>query len=154
MEKIITLVFGIISIILLVLFYKDMLNKSRENKKLEEKTKKENEYKYGTLIPYFIHQLELAKDLNDIFILHLRIWGSGIRHKNFGPDNYGIFRTDDIMTMNPGNVYLYIPEITFTLTIPELEKKDKDSDVYKWGVNRYRNHLISNLKAILNEHGK
>lgn len=121
--------------------------KRRISKRVATKKRVNEHYRRQELISYFIHQLELANTLNDIFILHIKIWANGIRNKNIGPDEHGMFRTKDILTMNKEEVFLGNIWGLYTLPLPEWETRDESSR--NLVIKQYRNHLISNLKAML-----
>lgn len=113
----------------------------------------------------FLQQLNLCTDLHTMVHLHKDLWGSGIRNKNIGPCEYGMFRTKDILTMKPEEVYLGDIYGLWTFSIPtwEQQKENKygegatqwnlspDITLYEIVCNQYRNHLVSNVKAIRNE---
>jgi len=113
----------------------------------------------------FIKTLEESKDLTTILRIHKDIWGSGLRNKNIGPNTYGMFRTKDITQMKAEEVFLGNIFGLFTYSIAVWEKNDSakqpfgandygidpESTVYDVIVWQYRNHLISNIKAIRDE---
>lgn len=113
----------------------------------------------------FIKTLEESKDLTTILRIHKDIWGSGLRNKNIGPNAYGRFRTKDITQMKAEEVFLGNIFGLFTYSIAVWEKNDSakqpfgandygidpESTVYDVIVWQYRNHLISNVKAIRDE---
>ena len=113
----------------------------------------------------FIKTLEESKDLTTILRIHKDIWGSGLRNKNIGPNTYGMFRTKDITQMKAEEVFLGNIFGLFTYSIAVWVKNDSatqpfgandygidpESTVYDVIVWQYRNHLISNIKAIRNE---
>ena len=57
-------------------------------------------------IDHFLALISNAQTLDELYILHIQIWEEGIRNKNIGPDQFGMFRTDDILKMTPDQVYL------------------------------------------------
>ena len=67
----------------------------------------------------FIRRLEKSDSLLDLFSLHRQIWDSGIRNANIGPNEYGMFRTDDISRMKPDEVFLGNIFGLFTLPLPQ-----------------------------------
>lgn len=113
----------------------------------------------------FIKTLEESKDLTTILRIHKDIWGSGLRNKNIGPNTYGMFRTKDITQMKAEEVFLGNIFGLFTYSVAVWEKNDSakqpfgandygidpESTVYDVIVWQYRNHLISNIKAIRDE---
>jgi hypothetical protein len=98
-------------------------------------------------IEYFLNEVKQAKTLNDLFILHIQIWANNIRNMNLGPDMYGMFRTDDILRMKKSEVFLGNINGLWTLPITKWEEAGEETCI----VEQYRNHLISNLKAIQND---
>lgn len=114
----------------------------------EEELENERRSKILRYIPGFIDELKDAECLAEIFITHLRIWGAGIRNHNLGPDQYGMFRTKDILTMGPDEVFLggVFGLNTHTLTWWE-ERRSSDPEAYKTVLAQYQTHLISNLQA-------
>ena len=113
----------------------------------------------------FLQQLNTCTDLQVMLRLHKELWKCGIRNKNIGPCEYGMFRTKDILTMKADEVYLGDIYGLWTFSIPtwEQQKGNKygegatqwnlgpDITLYEIVCNQYRNHLVSNVKAIRNE---
>lgn len=120
-------------------------------KSLESKIRHDNVVKANEIrmyIPKFVGKLLVAESLMEVFHIHQLIWGAGIRPYNIGPDRYGMYRTEDILTMQPREVYLGNIYGLNTLAIPEWEKvKNSDQDSYQKVLNQYRGQLISNLKV-------
>ena len=101
-----------------------------------------------------------ATTLEQLLDLHKKVWKEGYQNANIGPCSYGIFRTENIETMKPEEVY---PGGVWGLTtrnIPfwEARKEDKygangfgispEVMLYDLIVKQYRNHLASNIRAI------
>ena len=113
----------------------------------------------------FLQQLNICTDLQVMVHLHKDLWGSGIRNKNIGPCEYGMFRTKDILTMKPEEVFLgdIFGLWTFSIPIWEQQKENKFGEsAVQWGLspditlyevvcNQYRNLLVSNVTAIRKE---
>ena len=113
----------------------------------------------------FLQQLNICTDLQVMLQLHKDIWRNGIRNKNIGPCEYGMFRTNDILTMRANEVYLgdIYGLWTFNIATWEQQKGNKYGDgATQWGLSpditlyeivacQYRNHLVSNVTAIKNE---
>ena len=113
----------------------------------------------------FLQQLNLCTDLQMMVHLNKDIWGCGIRNKYIGPCEYGMFRTKDILTMKPEEVYLgdIYGLWTFSIPIWEQQKGNKygesaatwglspDITLYEIVCDQYRNHLVSNVTVIRNE---
>ena len=104
-----------------------------------------------------------AKTLLQLLSLHKKAWKLGIRNKNIGPDMYGMFRTEDIMSMSPnevllGDIYgLWTNDINFWEAQKNVEKTDGGGyaiyqylSVYEIILRQYKHHLSSNIKAIQN----
>lgn len=137
------MIFGTLFLICVVYIITDKLKQRKLAVKLKEKCINRNNYIKNELIPYFIHQLELANTLDEIFLLHIKIWANGIRNRNIGPDPYGMFRTDDILLMTKGEVYLGNIWGLNTGSILFWEQHPKELPTV---IKQYKNHLISNLK--------
>ena len=142
--QILFLTFAIIILLLLGCLYSELALKKKADKERKEKEKQEAKKK-KELVSYFINQLKSAETLNDIFILHIKIWANGIQHPNFGPNEYGMFRTKDILTMNKNEVFLGNVHGLFTHPLTTWEETD-DLSSRQITIEQYRNHLISNLK--------
>lgn len=120
---------------------------NRKNERKEQLSKKIQEVeKRNRLITYFIHQLELAETLDDVFVLHIKIWANGLRNPNFGPDSCGMFRTDDILLMDKTEVYLGNIWGLWTKPLPCWEG---DLENRATVLKQYKNLLISNLKTMI-----
>lgn len=140
------IIIAIIVFTTIIILSKQELNNKR-NKRQETKKRVDEHYRMQELIQYFIHQLELAETLNDLYILHIKIWANNIRNKNIGPNEFGMFRTKDILTMNKEEVFLGNIWGLNTLTLPCWENHEESEK--KLVITQYRNHLISNLKSML-----
>lgn len=145
MERIITIVSLILLTIETVELYCIYRDKQKETREKKIRAYKE-ERRIQSLISYFIHQVELAENLDDVFLIHIRIWGSGIRHPNFGPDEFGVFRTDDIMTMQKEQVFLGSINGLWTNMLPKWRNTPDEPVV----LEQYKRILISNLKTMQN----
>lgn len=101
------------------------------------------------LVPFILEDLENAETLGELLALHKLMWALGLRNENLGPDRYGYFRTSNILSMSPDEVYLGNFNGYFTHPIPVWEEgRAGNEEVYQDVLNQYRNHLISNLEAI------
>ena len=58
------------------------------------------------LCEHFIRRVSRCDNLLELFSLHRQIWDSGIRNANIGPNEFGMFRTEDISRMKPEEVFL------------------------------------------------
>lgn len=108
----------------------------------------------------FLDKIESANDLVTLMNLHKDAWGTGFQNENIGPCPYGIFRTLDILTMNPDQIYLggIYGIITKPITFWENHKEDKygcngfgidkDLSLYEMVVNQYKGLLKSNIRVM------
>lgn len=101
------------------------------------------------LVPSLLSDLECAETLPELLALHKLLWALGLRNKNLGPDRYGMFRTSNILSMTPDEVFLGNFNGYFTHPIPVWEEgRDGNEGLYQEILSQYRKHLISNLNAI------
>lgn len=135
---------------------KQLLQQRQETERLERIIKRSDD---------FLQQLSKCKDLLMMLQLHKDLWSSGIRNKNIGPCEYGMFHTKDILTMKPEEVYLgdIYGLWTFSIPIWEQQKDNKygegaaawglspDVTLYEIVCNQYRNLLVSNVRAVRKE---
>lgn len=115
--------------------------------------------KYQELLDKIVN----SKSLTELMLLHKEAWNEGFRNKNLGPCDWGMFRTEDIMTMKPEEVFIGNIYGIWTHNIPFWEKhKDdlyginnfgisKDTKVYDLILNHYICVLKTNLKKIHSE---
>lgn len=111
----------------------------------------------------YIDALRDCGDLRKLLDIHKDIWGNGLQNDNIGPNPYGMFRTKDIKEMKAEEVFLGDIYGLWTFTIPEWEKErnqkfgsngwmiDPNITMYELVAKQYRNHLLSNVKAIKKE---
>ncbi len=113
----------------------------------------------------FLQQLKICSDLQVMLNLHKDMWGAGIRNRNLGPCQQGMFRTRDILTMKPEEVFLGNICGLSTFTIPTWEQQRENrygKGAAKWGLNpdvtlyeivckQYHDHLVTNVEAIRKE---
>lgn len=99
---------------------------------------------------YYLERLNYAMALMDIFTLHIQMWGAGIRHQNFGPDQFGMFRTLDILRMKPTEVFLGNIYGRNTLSL-DTWSRTGDKEDKQIVLNQYKNLLISNLKVMIKQ---
>ena len=142
----VSIILNVIFVVLVALFIYAKISIKREVKR--KKTEKEKQRKRTILnkLDYFIHQVEIAQSLKDLYILHIKIWANGIRHENFGPNKYGMFRTDDILMMVPEEVHLGNVWGLFTKQLPFWETCSVSDQ--KLVIEQYQNVLLSNMKAM------
>lgn len=111
----------------------------------------------------FLERINNSNSLASLFFLHKEMWSYGLQNKSLGPAEFGMFRTKDIITMKPEEVFLGNIYGLWTYNIPEWEKKkehrfgtnsygiDSAVTVYQLIVEQYRNLLLSNVTAIRQE---
>ena len=92
----------------------------------------------------FLSRLEKSGNLLELFSLHRQIWDSGLTHRNIGPCEWGMFRTEDISRMVPSEVHLGGIAGLSTLPIPEWIGTPDEHVV----TQQYRDHLISNVSYL------
>ena len=71
------------------------------------KNEKAKQQRYDLCTKY-LSELSSAGSLMELLELHKRMWKEGIQHNNIGPNEYGMFRTKDIASMEPSEVFLGI----------------------------------------------
>ena len=130
---------------------KNLWNKLFHSKELKK------EESMAFIRPLLISDIKNSKSLKDVFELHKKAWERGFRNENIGPCPYGMFRTSDILTMTPEQVYLGGIYGLFTLPLPKWEENkdevygvngfrvDPKTTIYDIVLTQYKNHLISNL---------
>ena len=139
---ILTIIFGVISVVCGGYILIEQYNK----KNVAIKHFKSEKERKEILIEYFIARLTFAYNLYEVMILHIEMWANGIKHPNFGPDKFGIFRTKDILQMTPDEVYLGGINGLNTKTLTFWSKCEDDAKNIV--LKQYKNLLLSNLKAM------
>lgn len=142
----VSIILNVIFVVLVALFVYAIIYRKREAKRKKTEREKLRKEKLLNKLDYFIHQVEIAKSLRDIYMLHIKIWANGIKCANFGPDKYGMFRTEDILMMTPEEVYLGNIWGLWTKQLPFWETCSVDDQ--KLVIEQYQNILISNMKAM------
>ena len=89
----------------------------------------------------YLSEISKADSLMGLLEVHKRMWADGIRHSNIGPNEFGIFRTDDIATMRPSEVFLGNIYGLWTAPLSEWIGS-KDEHII---TEQYRHHLSSNV---------
>lgn len=133
-------------------FHKETLEKEqRKYRKLK---------KLLSVYPQYFDDIVNSKSLLQLVDLHKQIWKAGFRNVNLGPCEWGMFRCEDINTMDPSNVYVGNIFGLFTHSIPEWEKfRDeimgpngfgipRDTKIYDLLLDHYKCVLKSNMNAI------
>ena len=105
-----------------------------------------------------IDALNKSNNLSTLMNIHKNAWQSGFQNENIGPCPYGIFRTSDIPTMTPDEVYLGGIWGLVTKPIPfwEEHKGDKyscngldpNTDLYTLILNQYKGLIVSNVQSL------
>lgn len=113
--------------------------------RLEKRQKDERRAKFC----HFIEELRKASDLMTVFSLHKQLWNAGLQCNNFGPDKYGMFRTDNIANMTPGQVFLGNVAGLNTESLTYWADYSTDKDANETVLNQYKYLLISNLEYML-----
>lgn len=103
--------------------------------------------------PKVIKKLDSCKTLMELFECHKWLWNLGYQNENIGPCPYGMFRTNDIRTMRPSEVFLGDIYGLHTKNIPNWlpymeEEWGEGISIGELLMEQYRNHLISNVNAI------
>lgn len=111
----------------------------------------------------FLDAIENCKSLATLVNIHKDVWGTGFQNENIGPCPYGVFRTLDIPSMTPDQVYLGGIWGLVTKPIPfwEARKEDKygcngfgideNLSLYEMMLNQYKGLLCSNIRAMFNK---
>ena len=106
--------------------------------------------------------LSKCTTLMSIFNVHKKAWANGVRNKNIGPCEWGMYRTENINQMTPNEVYLGGVYGLFTKNINFWESLGYDAPYGANGfgidpeikllpciiVPQYKGQLESNFKAI------
>ncbi len=140
----------------------NLFNSVFRKKQIREQRKKyEQVCKTLSKADEFDKALERCDSLLKMLAIHKDMWGSGFRNKNIGPDDCGMFRTKDILSMGPGEVFLGDIYGLWTFPIPEWENQknaiygangfgiNPGTTTYELILGQYRRHLQSNLRAIV-----
>lgn len=109
----------------------------------------------------FDKALQKCNSLVKMLAIHKNMWDSGFKNANIGPCKDGAFRTKDILTMTPDEVFLGNIYGLWTYPIPEWENQrnalygvnaygiNPGTTVYNLILGQYRHLLRSNLEAII-----
>lgn len=108
-----------------------------------------------------------SNSLYAIMQQHRKMWADGVRHDNFGPDKYGMFRTDSIENLNLDSLYLgdingiYVirkaslfeqPSFKYvggaSSVIADDTKGKQLTDDYIAICQQYKSRLLRNLRAM------
>ena len=110
-----------------------------------------------------IDALNKSNNLSTLMNIHKDAWETGFQNENIGPCPYGVFRTLDIPSMTPDQIYLGGVWGLVTKPIPFWEKRKEDKygcngfgidenlSLYKMIVDQYKKLLSSNIRAMFNK---
>lgn len=107
----------------------------------------------------FLYEIEGSNTLITLMNIHKDAWGTGFQNENIGPCPYGVFRTLDILSMTPDQIYLggIRGLATKPVSFWEEHKEDKygfgideNLSLYEMIVDQYRKLLSSNIRAMFN----
>ena len=137
--------------------HNNFFNRIFYKKILAEEKEKYNKCK--SLVGYFPEldeRIGASKTLEGVLDLHKKAWELGYKNNNLAPCEYGMFRTKDISTMKPEEVFLGNVYGLWTFPIPKWENQksqmyDENLSVYDVVLNQYKKILHSNIKAIYRE---
>ena len=111
----------------------------------------------------FLDKIEGSNTLITLMNIHKDAWEIGFQNENIGPCPYGVFRTLDIPSMTPDQIYLGGVWGLVTKPIPFWEKRKEDKygcngfgidenlSLYKMIVDQYKKLLSSNIRAMFNK---
>ncbi len=111
----------------------------------------------------FLDKIKEANTLITLMNIHKDAWETGFRNVNIGPCPYGVFRTLDIPSMTPDQIYLggIWGLVTKPISFWEEHKEDKygcngfgiDENLSLYGmiVDQYKKLLSSNIRAMFNK---
>ena len=107
-----------------------------------------------------INKIKKCDSLYVLLNIHKEAWLLGFQNENLGPDRYGMFRTENILTMKPEEIFLGGIWGLFTHAIPFWEERkskpygcngfgiDPEISLYSIILDQYKNLLISNIDDI------
>lgn len=134
------------------IFHKKQLKKQREYKKLL--------HAIIGWFPQLLQDLQEAKTLESLMDVHKKAWELGYQNSGLEPCAWGMFRTKNILQMQPSEVYLGGIWGLNTKNIPFWNEHrtetmagngfgiDDNKLIYELIASQYRNHLRSNFNAI------
>lgn len=112
------------------------------------------------------HGILNAKTLTSLIEIHKMAWKIGYRNENLAPCPWGMFRTKNIMTMSPNEVYLgdiwglWTNTVSFWDEHAELKMGDNgfgidpEEKIYNLIMSQYRSLLKSNVNYLRSEADK
>ena len=116
--------------------------------------------KYKKMVGFsreILDEVKNSSSLYELLDIHKKAWEIGFRNMNLGPCEYGMFRTKDILYMNPSEVFLGGIYGLNTRTIFYWEQHSSDPigpngfgldekiTIYSLILDQYRKHLFSNF---------
>lgn len=135
-------------IINIIIHYIILTNKiKKQNKETQSNLYFEN-LKKKEYINVLINDLNKTKSLYELLHIHKLAWAIGFKNNNLSPNKYGMFRTNDILTMTAQDVYLGNIDGLWTRTLADWSNNSKEE--YQIVFNQYKTLLYSNLKEIQN----
>lgn len=111
----------------------------------------------------FLNAVRKCDNLIRLLNLHKLIWQNGFHDKAIAPDKYGMFRTENITTMKPDEVFLGNIYGLWTFPIPDWENQrnalfgangfdiNPGTTVYSVVLDQYRNLLIKGLNNVIQQ---
>ncbi len=111
----------------------------------------------------FLYRIGNANRLIELMHLHKEMYAAGYKISSISPNKYGMFRTENIETMRPDEVYLGDVWGLSTQNIPFWEEHDDDTmSCNGWGMDestliydiiatQYRNTLRNAIKTIVQQ---
>ena len=137
------------------IFFKEEIRKNMEDAVLKHTLSKN-----GARI---VNAINKCDSLEELLSIHKETWIVGFQNENLGPDKYGMFRTENIPTMQPSEVFLGGIWGLFTHAIPFWEERksqpygcngfNMDPEISLYGIvlDQYKRLLISNIEYIWNK---
>lgn len=141
------------------IFFKEEIRKNMEDAVLKHTLSKN-----GARI---INAINKCDSLEELLSIHKEAWIVGFQNENLGPDKYGMFRTENIPTMQPSEVFLGGIWGLFTHAIPFWEERKSQpyynidgrnnfnivpkTRLYDIVLDQYKRLLISNFEDIWNK---
>ena len=131
--------------------------KKEIRKNMEDAVLKHTLSKNGARI---VNAINKCDSLEELLSIHKEAWIVGFQNENLGPDKYGMFRTKNIPTMQPSEVFLGGIWGLFTHAIPFWEERksqpygcngfgiNPEISLYSIILDQYKRLLISNIKDI------
>lgn len=108
--------------------------------------------------PQILNEITNSTSLVSLLNIHKDAWGTGFQNNNLGPCSYGMFRTENISNMLPGEVFLGDIYGLFTHPISYWEEvgnqplnyfaEDKTTTVYDVILKQYKGILFSNIENL------